>query len=57
VVQPNNIAEPRSVDAKPIDENVTIVAKGLSPDERVVVNGQSRLEAGTRVEPRSQEPG
>ena len=57
VVQPNNIAEPRNVDAKPIDENVTIVAKGLSPDERVVVDGQSRLEAGARVEPRSQEPG
>jgi multidrug efflux system membrane fusion protein len=57
VVQPNNIAQPRDVDAKPIDENVTIVAKGLSPDERVVVNGQSRLEAGARVESRSQEPG
>jgi multidrug efflux pump subunit AcrB len=56
VVQPDNIAQPRDVDAKPIDENVTIVAKGLSPDERVVVNGQSRLEAGVRVEPRSQEP-
>jgi membrane fusion protein, multidrug efflux system len=57
VVQSNNIAEPRDVDAQPIDENVTIITKGLSPDERVVVNGQSRLEAGARVEPRSQEPG
>jgi multidrug efflux system membrane fusion protein len=57
VVQPDNIAEPRDVDARPVDENLTIVAKGLSPDERVVVNGQSRLEAGARVEARSQEPG
>jgi membrane fusion protein, multidrug efflux system len=57
VLQPNNIAEQRTVDAKPIDENITIVEKGLSPDERVVVNGQSRLEAGARVEPRSQQPG
>jgi multidrug efflux system membrane fusion protein len=57
VIQPNNIAEQRTVDAKPIDENITIVEKGLSPDERVVVNGQSRLEAGARVEPRSQQPG
>jgi multidrug efflux system membrane fusion protein len=57
VIQPNNIAEQRTLDAKPIDENITIVERGLSPDERVVVNGQSRLEAGARVEPRSQQPG
>lgn len=56
-VLPNNTAEPRNVDAEPVNENIAIVAKGLSPDERVVVDGQSRLEAGTRVEPRSQQPG
>jgi multidrug efflux system membrane fusion protein len=55
VVRPNNTADPRSIDATPIDDNVTIVTNGLSPDERVVVNGQSRLEAGARVEPRSQQ--
>jgi membrane fusion protein, multidrug efflux system len=54
-VQANNIAEPRSIDAMPIDNAVTIVAGGLSPDDRVVVNGQNRLEAGARVEPRSQQ--
>jgi multidrug efflux system membrane fusion protein len=57
VVQPNNITEPRDVDARPIDENITIVAKGLSPDDRVVVDGQSRLEAGAKVEPKFREPG
>jgi multidrug efflux system membrane fusion protein len=57
VLQSNNIAEQRNVDAKPIDENITIVEKGLSPDEPVVVNGQSRLVAGARVEPRSEQPG
>jgi multidrug efflux pump subunit AcrA (membrane-fusion protein) len=57
VVQPDNTAQRRDVDAKPIDENVTIVDKGLSPDERVVVNGQSRLEAGARVEPRYEQSG
>jgi membrane fusion protein, multidrug efflux system len=57
VVQPDNTAQPRDVDAKPIDENVTIVDKGLSLDERVVVNGQSRLEAGDRVEPRYEQSG
>jgi membrane fusion protein, multidrug efflux system len=57
VVKPDNTAEARDVDAKPIDENITIVEKGLSPNERVVVDGQSRLEAGARVEPKSQQPG
>jgi multidrug efflux system membrane fusion protein len=57
VIQPDNVAEPRGIDAMPIDDNVTIVANGLSPDERVVVNGQNRLEAGARVEPRSQQAG
>jgi multidrug efflux system membrane fusion protein len=57
VVQPNNIADPRNIDAMPIDDNLTIVANGLLPDERIVVNGQNRLEAGTRVEPRSQQAG
>jgi multidrug efflux system membrane fusion protein len=56
-VGPNNVAEPRRIEAIPIDDTVTIVASGLSPDERVVVNGQNRLEAGTRVEPRSQQAG
>jgi multidrug efflux system membrane fusion protein len=57
VVQPDNTAQRRDVDAKPIDENVTIVDKGISLDERVVVNGQSRLEAGARVEPRYEQSG
>jgi membrane fusion protein, multidrug efflux system len=55
VVGPSNVAEPHRIEAIPIDDTVTIVASGLSPDERVVVNGQNRLEAGTRVEPRSQQ--
>jgi multidrug efflux pump subunit AcrA (membrane-fusion protein) len=37
----------------PVDDTVTIVTTGLSSGERVVVDGQSRLEAGARVEPRS----
>jgi multidrug efflux system membrane fusion protein len=55
VVQPNDTAEPRAVEAAPADDTVTIVTKGLSPGERIVVEGQSRLEAGTRVEPRSRQ--
>jgi multidrug efflux system membrane fusion protein len=55
VLQPNNIVDARSIDATPIDDRIAIVANGLSPDERIVVDGQNRLEAGTRVEPHSQQ--
>jgi multidrug efflux system membrane fusion protein len=55
IVQSNNTAEPRVVDAMPIDENLTIVTKGISPGERIVVDGQSRLENGAPVAPRSQQ--
>jgi multidrug efflux system membrane fusion protein len=55
VLQPNNVVDARSIDATPIDDRIAIVANGLSPDERIVVNGQNRLDAGTRVEPHSQQ--
>ena len=55
VVQPDDTAEARLIDAMPVDDTVTVVTKGLSPGERVVVDGQSRLEAGVRVEPRSRQ--
>jgi multidrug efflux system membrane fusion protein len=55
LVGPNNTAEVRDVDAIPIDETITIVTKGLSPGERIVVEGQSRLESGAPVAPRSQQ--
>jgi multidrug efflux system membrane fusion protein len=55
VIQPGDTAELRVIDAMPIDDNVTIVAKGLSPGERIVVDGQSRLEVGARVDARSRE--
>jgi hypothetical protein len=57
VLQPNNIVDARSIDATPIDDRIAIVVNGLSPDERIVVNGQNRLDAGTRVEPHSQQAG
>ena len=52
VIQPGDTAELRVIDAMPVDGNVTIVAKGLSPGERIVVDGQSRLEVGARVDAR-----
>jgi len=39
----------------PIDSDTTIVTKGLTVGERVVVNGQYRLQAGTRVESKAEQ--
>jgi multidrug efflux system membrane fusion protein len=50
VVKPDNTAEQRSIETVPIDSDITIVTKGLAVGERVVVNGQYRLQAGTKVE-------
>jgi multidrug efflux system membrane fusion protein len=50
VIKPDNTAEQRSIQAIPIDNDVAVVTKGLSAGERVVVNGQYRLQAGARVE-------
>jgi membrane fusion protein, multidrug efflux system len=55
VVKPDSTAEQRPVEAVPIDSDITIVTKGLSVGERVVVNGQYRLQAGTRVETKTNE--
>jgi membrane fusion protein, multidrug efflux system len=49
-IKPDNTAEQRPIEAVPIDNDITIVTKGLSVGERVVVNGQYRLQTGTRVE-------
>jgi multidrug efflux system membrane fusion protein len=53
VIKPDNTAEQRPIEAMPIDSDITIVTKGLTVGERVVVNGQYRLQAGTRVESKS----
>jgi multidrug efflux system membrane fusion protein len=52
VIKSDNTAEQRPIDAAPLDDEVAIVSKGLAPDERVVVNGQYRLQAGSRVDPK-----
>jgi membrane fusion protein, multidrug efflux system len=49
VIKPDNTAEMRPVDAQPITESMAIASKGLTAGERVVVDGQSRLEPGVPV--------
>jgi multidrug efflux system membrane fusion protein len=54
VIKPDNTAEQRPIDAKQVGDDVAIVSKGLSPDERVVVNGQYRLQAGSHVDAKTE---
>jgi multidrug efflux system membrane fusion protein len=50
VIKPDNTAEQRALEADAAGGDVVIVSKGLAAGERVVVNGQYRLQAGTRVD-------
>jgi multidrug efflux system membrane fusion protein len=55
VVKPDNTAEQRPIETAPVDNDTTIVTKGLSVGERVVINGQYRLQAGSRVESKTEQ--
>src|SRR6202166_4826394 len=46
VVKPGNTVEQRPIGAQMVNDDVAVAAKGLGVNERVVVNGQSRLDAG-----------
>jgi multidrug efflux system membrane fusion protein len=55
VIKTDNTVEQRPLEATPVSDDVAIVTKGLSPDERVVVNGQYRLQAGSRVDAKTEQ--
>ena len=50
VVKPDNAVDQRSIETMPVDNNVTIVTKGVTAGERVVVNGQYQLQPGSPVD-------
>ena len=54
VIKPDNTVEQRPLDAQTVDDTTAIATKGLAVGERVVVNGQSRLDNGMRVQIRTQ---
>jgi multidrug efflux system membrane fusion protein len=51
VIKPDNTVERRAVDVASIQDGIAVVTKGLSPGERVVVDGQYRLTEGVHVTP------
>jgi membrane fusion protein, multidrug efflux system len=54
VIKPDNTAEQRPVTAQTVSESITIATKGLTAGERVVVNGQYRLDIGSRVDAKTE---
>jgi multidrug efflux system membrane fusion protein len=56
VITDNNTVEMRALKVVQIQEGVALVASGLAPGERVVVDGQYRLSVGSRVTVTRTEP-
>jgi len=53
VVDADDTVAQRPIETMPVDNEISIVTRGLSAGDRVVVNGQSRLEPGARVAPKT----
>jgi multidrug efflux system membrane fusion protein len=53
VIKPDNTVERRAVEVASIQDGIAVVTKGLTPGERVVVDGQYRLTNGARVNPQA----
>jgi membrane fusion protein, multidrug efflux system len=49
VIKSDNTVQQRPIDAQTVDDKTTIVSKGLAVGERIVVDGQSRLDDGVHV--------
>ena len=57
VVKPDNTVEQRPIGAQMVNDDVAIASKGLAANERVVTNGQSRLDVGSHVAIKTPPPG
>lgn len=55
-VKPDKTVEVRDVTVAITQNNLSAISKGISPNEVVVTDGQDKLQAGSRVEPRSGNP-
>jgi multidrug efflux system membrane fusion protein len=49
IIKPDNTVERRTVTVAAVQDGIAVITKGLSPGERVVVDGQYRLTEGARV--------
>lgn len=55
-VKADKTAEVRPVNIPLTQGNVAVIASGVNPGEMVVTDGQDKLQAGTKVEPRTGSP-
>ena len=55
VVKADNTVEQRAIETMPVNNDTAIVTKGIAAGERVVVNGQYRLDVGSRVDAKMQQ--
>lgn len=56
VIKPDLTVAVRNVEVTQTDEDVSVIGKGLAAGERIVVDGQYRLEEGTRVALQASDP-
>jgi membrane fusion protein, multidrug efflux system len=49
VIKADNTVERRTVEVAAVQDGIAVIAKGLSPGEKIVVDGQYRLTQGARV--------
>lgn len=49
VIKPDETVEARKVKVEMFQDNRAVISEGLSPDEKVVLNGQDRLKSGMKV--------
>ncbi len=57
LVKPGNTVEAREVAVSISQGNTSIVTSGVDPGDVVVTDGQDKLQTGSKIEPRSAEPG
>lgn len=57
VVKPDKTVEIRPITVSISQNNLAAIASGLSPNDSVVTDGQDKLQAGSKVEPRPGVPG
>ena len=56
VIKPDNTVERRAVEVASMQDGLAVISKGLTPGEKVVVDGQYRLTEGARVNPTNAGP-
>jgi multidrug efflux system membrane fusion protein len=51
IIKPDDTVERRAVEVAAVQDGKAVITKGLEPGERVVVDGQYRLDNGARISP------